>query len=155
MKKTMYGLDASKYPTRLGQPWTDEETMKLLRAVQKKKVIADIAEEHERTVGGIISYLKKLAVDYHFNDNRPVEEIHKFTGLSVEVIKDAIRKKEFKDRVSSGTHVVGPTPSPEPTKIETARENVRQMKEDIAEIRGKVDKILELMTAVYEFEKGE
>lgn len=98
-KKLMYGLDPSKYPSRLGQPWKEDEVVKLLTSIQKKKSIGEIAKEHDRTEGGINSYIRKLAVDYHINDKRPMEEIQRFTGLSKEQIEDAIKKREFKDAV--------------------------------------------------------
>ena len=82
----------SKYPARMGQSWEEEETIKLLTSIQKKKSIEDIAAEHERTVGGINSYIRKLAVEYYFNDKRPIEEIEKFTGLRKEKIQEAIDK---------------------------------------------------------------
>jgi len=96
-KKIMYGLDASKYPARLGQPWKEEEVIKLLKSIQKKKSIEEIAKEHDRTVGGINSHIQKIAVDYHFNDKRSIEEIQKFTGLTKEQIEYAIKRHELKD----------------------------------------------------------
>ena len=94
-KRAIYGLDASKYPSRMGQPWNEEEVMKLLKSVQKKKSAQEIATEHERTVGSINSYLRKLAADYHFNDNRPMEEIQKYTGLDRDIIEDAIKRRKW------------------------------------------------------------
>lgn len=95
--KTFYGLDKGNYPSRMGQPWLEDEVIKLLTLIQKKKSLKDIAKQHDRTEGGIIAKLKGLAVDYHFNDERPIEEIMKFTGLNKEEIVDAIRKKEYRD----------------------------------------------------------
>jgi len=97
VKRVIYGLDASKYPARLGQPWNDDEIVKMLTSIQKKKSIEEIAKEHERTVGSINSYLKKIAVDYHFNDNMPMDKIQKYTRLSTEEINEAIKRKEYKD----------------------------------------------------------
>jgi hypothetical protein len=97
LKRVIYGLDASKYPARLGQPWNDDEILKMLTSIQKKKSIEEIAKEHERTNGSIRSCLRRIAVDYHFNNKMPIEKIQKYTGLSVEEINDAIKKKEYKD----------------------------------------------------------
>ena len=80
--KLIYGQDSPKHPLRLGKPWKDDEVVKLLTSIQKKKPIKDIAIEHERIVSGICSYINKLAADYHFNDKRSIEEIQKFTGLN-------------------------------------------------------------------------
>jgi hypothetical protein len=106
--KLIYGLDPSKYPKRRGQPWKEDEVVKLLTSIQKKKSIEEIAKEHERTEGSINSYLRKLAADYHFNDNRHIEEIQKFTGLAKEDIEDAIKRREVKDAVKKSSETSTP-----------------------------------------------
>lgn len=99
----MYGLDPCKYPTRLGQPWKEDEVVKLLTSIQKKKSVEEIAKEHDRTVGGINAYIRKLAVDYHMNDNRTMEEIQKYTGLTKEQIEDAIKKNKSKAAIKKSS----------------------------------------------------
>ncbi len=83
------------YPSRMGLPWDDQETLKLLKSVRAKQTIQQMAFAHERTVGAISAKLKGLACDYYFNENRPVEEIVKFTGLDKDSILDAISKKQY------------------------------------------------------------
>ena len=107
-KKLIYGLDPSKYPSRMGQPWKQDEIVKLLRSIQKKKSIEDIAKEHDRTTGGILSYIKKLAIDYYFNDKRPIEDIQKFTGLTREQVEDAIRMHEIKHVIKKPSEPIQP-----------------------------------------------
>lgn len=97
--KVMYGLDASKYPSRMGQSWKKEEVTKLLTSIQEKKSIEEIAKDHDRTEGGIRSYLNKIAVDFHLKDNKPMEEIQKVTGLTEEQIKEALKRHETKESV--------------------------------------------------------
>jgi hypothetical protein len=87
--------EPGKYPARMGLLWKGEEVVKLLTSIRNKKTISEIATEHERTEGSIISKLKGLAGDYYFNDKRPIEEIQKFTGLSKELILDAIKRREL------------------------------------------------------------
>ncbi len=82
-------------PSRRGQPWSDDEIQNLLQAVRKKESIEQIAQKHERTPGGIRARLRELAADYYFNDNRPIDEIMKFTGLDAETISDAISKRQY------------------------------------------------------------
>lgn len=96
-KKLLYGLDPSKYPSRMGQPWKKDEVAKLLTSIQSKKSHEEIAADHDRTVGGIVGCLRKLAVDYHIKDRRPMFEIQRLTGLSTEQIEDAIKRHELKD----------------------------------------------------------
>ena len=82
-------------PSRRGQPWSDDEIQNLLQAVRKKESIEQIAQKHERTPGGIRSRLRELAADYYFNDNRPIDEIMKYTGLDSGTISDAISKRQY------------------------------------------------------------
>ena len=64
--------------SRMGKRWNEEETIKLLKSIQMKKSIEEIAKEHDRTIGGINSHIEKMATDYHFNDKRSIEEIEKY-----------------------------------------------------------------------------
>lgn len=89
------------HPARMGQPWKDEEVLKLLTSIQKNKSFEEIAREHERTVGSIHSYRKKLAVEYHINENRPIAQIEKITGLTKEQIDDAIKKYEMRESLKA------------------------------------------------------
>lgn len=79
----------------LGKSWKDEEIIKLLSNVQKGLTHSQISENHARTVGSITSKLKAMAADYYFNDERPIDEIKKYTGLSVEAISEAISKRQY------------------------------------------------------------
>jgi hypothetical protein len=100
----MVEKDPIKYPARMGKKWEDDEVVKLLRSIQKKKSISDIATEHQRTIGAINSERRKLAADYWFHDKRPIEEIIKFTGLTKEEIEDTIKRRtaarDFKPKQS-------------------------------------------------------
>lgn len=79
----------------LGKSWKDEEIVKLLSNVQRGLSQAEISEKHGRTMGSIASKLKGIAADYYFNDERPIDEIKKYTGLSIEDISDAISKRQY------------------------------------------------------------
>lgn len=81
--------------SNLGKSWKDDEIVQLLSNVQKGLSQAEISEKHGRTMGSISSKLKGIAADYYFNDERPIDEIKKYTGLSVEVISDAISKRQY------------------------------------------------------------
>lgn len=90
----------------LGKPWADEEVVQLLREIQKNLTHAEIAEIHKRTIGSILSRLKSIAADYHFNDNRPIEQIMKYTGLSQRQIQESIVKRQNLQR--KGSQVADP-----------------------------------------------
>jgi len=97
-RKVMYGLDASKYPSRIGLPWNDEELIQLLTSVKNKESIQEIAKKHSRTEGGITSRLRVLAAEYYTNDDKSIEEIKVITGLDKESIINAIQKRAWADR---------------------------------------------------------
>ena len=81
-----------KYPIRMGQKWDDFEVNLLLKSIQQKKSISQIAEEHERTNGAITSRLRHLAADYHFRDKLPIDKICKLTSLSMETVQESIER---------------------------------------------------------------
>ena len=137
-KKSLFGLDPSKYPARMGKPWKDEEIMQLLQSIQKKKSIEEIAVEHGRTVGGINSRRRELAADYHFNADRTIEEIQKFTGLTKEEVEEAIKRRSRPKLVKS-KEVVN-------TLVESSKEsatNINDVMELLKDIQAKINVVLE------------
>lgn len=114
MFQKMVEKDPAKYPARMGKKWDDDEVLKLLTSIKKKKTISEIATEHQRTTGAINSERRKLAADYWFNDKRPIEEIIKFTGLTKEEIEYTIKRrtgaKEFKNKQTVTEDLVEVTP---------------------------------------------
>jgi ATP-dependent DNA helicase PIF1 len=73
-----------------GKRWTDEEIIQLLTSARKKKTHEELAVAHGRSKNSIFQKLKSLALDYHEGEGKTVEEIQRFTGLSKEVIEQAI-----------------------------------------------------------------
>lgn len=141
-KRTIYGLDPSKYPARLGQGWSKDEISKLLASIQENKSIEAIAVEHERTHNGITSYLRKIAADYHFNDKKTIDEIISITHLTKAQIEDAITRREFKESVRK---VVTDDTAP-PKKTRRAREDIPSMVEVVTllkDIQKKLDILME------------
>jgi len=118
--KQLMEKEPLKYPLRMGNKWDDEEVLKLLTSIKKKKTISDIAKEHERTIGGIESERRKLAADYWFNDNRPIQEISKFTGLTHEQIEETIQRRKNSNRYKKANNI-----------LEEPDENLSDMKEII------------------------
>ena len=80
-----------------GKPWADEDIVKLLADVQKKKTLEEMADNHGRTIRGIEARLREIAADYYFNDKRPMKEIEKYTGLTPTVIADAISRRQYRN----------------------------------------------------------
>ncbi len=129
-------------PARRGQPWSEDEIQKLLQAVKKKQTHVQIAVAHERTQGAIRSRLRELAADYYFNDNRPLDEIMKFTGLDAETISDTISRRQYyldlKEKKQSVQSSVVETTRP----AEVKREYMTSL---LVEIRDMMKEILEIM----------
>ena len=150
-KQTMYGLDTSKYPARMGKAWGDEEVIKLLKSIQKKKPINEIATEHERTLGGINSKRRDIAANYWFNDKRPMEEIQKYTGLTKEEIEDTIKRRIARNKNKPPVKPIEKGVKP----IENAPTEIAELQNEIAIIKKDVQEILRLMNALYEFESGD
>lgn len=134
----------SNPPANLGKKWSDEEIQKLLQAVKRKETIQQIATAHERTPGGIRCRLKDLAADYYFNDNRPIQEIMKFTGLDIETVTDAISRRQYQMDMKDKKQKEQPT---QPT-ISQAFESTpkkESMTDILIEIRDTMKEMLEIM----------
>ena len=133
----MVEKDPIKYPARMGMKWDDDEIRKLLKSIQKKKTISEIATEHQRTTGAIHAERHKLAADYWFNDKRPMEEIIKFTGLTKEEIEYTIKKRTIANELKT-----------KKTVIEDVVETPSDMKEVIILLKDIQTKISFLMEKV-------
>ncbi len=81
-------------PTNCGKRWTDSENEQLLKCIQDKINIHEIAGRHERTVGGIRSQIRKLAADFWYVQKKSMEEITCLTGLTETEIKDTIERRK-------------------------------------------------------------
>jgi len=132
VKKTIYGLEASKYPARFCQPWKEEEVNRLLELIQQNTSIELIAAKHERTVGGIKSQLNKLAVTY-FNQKRSMKDIIHLTGLTEEQVEDAILK--------SSKPKTKPEPKAKPT-IVSDTVDIKEVVLLLKDIQSKLDILL-------------
>lgn len=153
VKKVMYGrLDPTKYP-RMGQPWEDDEIVKLLDSIQKKKSIEEIAKEHERTNGSISSCLRRIAVDYHFNNKMPLEKIQKYTGLSIDKINEGIKRREsqksikkkvFTTKISGDRQLEGePLPKISGDKEDEKEPTIKELYTMLKDIQNKLNMLLE------------
>ena len=136
-----------KYPTRMGQPWSSDEVIKLLGFINNNKSVADIAKEHQRTEGGITSQLKKMAYEYYKNDKKSIEDIEILTGLSSKQIRDTISKHETNNAIKASLKKAV-TPPP----VFDAEAEIKAIKADMAEMKKDIKEILSCLKAVYEFE---
>lgn len=87
-------IENPSYPIRMGQGWSEDEDRRLLKSINQQKSINIIADEHQRTVGGIKARQRSIAADYYFNDKVPIDTIMKYTGLNRTQVEDTIQKRE-------------------------------------------------------------
>ena len=79
---------------RVGKKWTPEEELQLTSLIKTDKSIDDIAKEHKRTVGGINSRLRELAVRM-INKGKTIEEVCVTMRLTREEIEDAQKRRKY------------------------------------------------------------
>jgi hypothetical protein len=94
-----------------GSRWTPEEDETLLLAIQNDKNTNDIALEHKRTVGAIVSRIKAIAVRMIETDNLPIETVSAKLHMPVEEILlfQKAKNNSKKKKTSSGITKNGET----------------------------------------------
>lgn len=93
-------------PANAGQPWTAEEVGKLLVEVHEKVAFPEIAAAHQRTLGGVVAQLKKIAYNAVKNENKSVEEVVVLTGLNEKQIQKALDVRDPSKKVKKVKAVV-------------------------------------------------
>jgi len=86
----------NKYPARMGMPWSSSEKHNLIMDLKMGKSIEKIADEHQRTVGGINSYRKKM-VEELYSKGKQLNEIKEVTRFSTPEIEYFISKIATKE----------------------------------------------------------
>ena len=131
-----------KYPARMGQPWTEDEIAKLHAEVSEKKTFEEIAKEHQRTVGGIVAYLKNAAYHSH-KAGKTVEESVEMTGLNDKQIAKAIEKRETPlsekkvrkvEKAAAVAASAAPASSTSSAELATLKTDVNELKENMKQI---------------------
>lgn len=65
--------------------------MRLLASLHKKKPLAEIAEEHQRSIPSINMYRLMLAIEFYVTDEKSFEEINCLTGLTKSETLNAVK----------------------------------------------------------------
>ena len=84
------------YPTNLGKKWTDEEENTLLQELDKNINIENIAQIHNRTIGGIRARQRTIAYNMYLK-KASIEEIMIKTKLDKEQLMKIITKRRRRD----------------------------------------------------------
>jgi len=147
MASTSFKINKEKYPNA-GRKWTDEEEDILLEELDKNIDIDTIAENHNRTTGGINSRCNVIAYKMYLN-NIDVEEIIKRTKLSKKEIQYAIslrenrpvKKEKEKEKVKT-TQI----------SIQPKNSEIAELKTEIIGLKKDVKEMLRLIHELYAFE---
>jgi hypothetical protein len=157
------------YPSNMGHKWTAEEDTTLLEEIEKGVDEETITEGHGRTLKGIHCRRKEIAYRM-FLEKTSMPEIVEKTKLDEEIIRQFIdqkenyaAKKEEKKEERASNKVK--KKNEEGKKQEDAakkneeiqhhillRDDVKEMKNEIIELKTAIKGLVEMMTAVYDFE---
>lgn len=117
-----------EYPSNNGLPWLENEETTLLEELHKNMDIEIIAQNHNRTIGGIQSRRRKIAYKM-FLKNMSMEEIIDKTKLDEESIKKTInRRKKPASILSVMTRLVEME-----NEIKKIKDEIKEIKETISE----------------------
>jgi uncharacterized protein YlxW (UPF0749 family) len=122
----------------LGQKWSDEEEALLLNAISVNQHIDLIAQNHNRTKGGIYCRLQHIAYKMYVK-NISIEEIIEKTKLDEICIKKIIDKKENYSSIQESKKSI--------------ESEIFELKNEVKQLRNTIKELVEMMKAVYEFEE--
>ena len=103
--KTLRDENPEKYPSKLGEKWSDEEESELRQAIKIGIPKNEISKTLGRTIGGINARLGVIVRRCHFDYRMKVVEIEKHTGLFPAIIEKIIQKADesFKTKAKEFT----------------------------------------------------
>ena len=131
------------YPSNIGKTWTEEEENVLMKELNSSMGITEIASLHGRTVRGIECRLIQIVYKMHMN-GASIEEIVCKTKLHAEEISALISRQE--KRILK---------IPKEKKIAkdcNCCSEIKNLKQEIEELKKGNNEILRLIREIYEFE---
>jgi hypothetical protein len=130
-----------EYPSNIGLKWFEDEETILLQELNKNIDIETIAQNHNRTIGGINTRRKEIAYKMYLK-NISMEEIMEKTKLDEGCITQTIdKRKKYNSKNMTETK--------NPISLES---EITEMKNDIKELKNTIKELVEMMKAVYDFE---
>ena len=137
LKKLKSTNPDKEYPSNIGQRWSDEEEITLLDELNKNIDIEIIAQNHNRTIGGINSRRREIAYKMYLK-NISMEEIIEKTKLDETNILLTIDKKKnydikIKDKVK------------ETKKVISIENEIFEMKNEIKELKSTIKELIEMI----------
>ena len=140
----------TKYPSNMGQKWSDEEEILLLEELNNNIDIEIIAQKHSRTIGGINSRRRKIAYQMYLK-NISIEEIIRQTKLDNNSIEETIKQRHNNAKIKT-KEIDNVFISINKNDYIELQNDVKSIKNDIKQIKNTLGELVEMMKAVYEFE---
>jgi hypothetical protein len=144
-----------EYPSNMGNKWSDEEELLLLRELNDNVEIEIIAQNHNRTIGGINSRRRELAYKMYLK-KISIEDIIKQTKLEYNCIEETIQKRQKqRQNYTSKTNtkeVDNLFISINKNDYIELQNDVKNMKNDIKQIKNTLGELVEMIKLIYEFE---
>ena len=141
-----------EYPSNMGQKWSDDEEILLLEELNNNIDIEIIAQNHNRTIGGINSRRREIAYKMYLK-NVSIEEIIRQTKLDNNSIEEIIKKRQNNNSKKIKTKEIDNVfISINKNDYIELQNDVKNMKNDIKQIKNTLGELVEMMKAVYEFE---
>lgn len=134
------------YPSNVGKKWTEEEENVLLEELNSSMSIKIIASLHGRTAYGIECRLRQIVYKMHMNGSS-IEEIVSKTKLHAEEISGLISRQEKKMFKIPKEKKIGKS-----TKDCNCCSEIKNLKQEIEELKTVNNEILRLIREIYEFE---
>lgn len=132
-----------EYPSNIGQKWTDEEENQLIEELNHMNT-EEIAKLHHRTTGGILSRRNEIAYKLYCN-HTPIEEIITKTKLDEFSLLEIIKRKNSEKPEKNSE-------KPEKKSEFNLDHEISEIKKDMKEIKMQLQKMVGMMTSIYEFE---
>jgi hypothetical protein len=143
-----------EYPSNMGQKWSDEEEILLLQELNDNVEIKIIAQNHNRTIGGINSRRQEIAYKMYLKQ-LSIEDIIKQTKLDYNCIEEIIQKKQKRQNNTSKIktkEVDNVFISINKNDYIELQNDVKNMKNDIKQIKNTLGELVEMIKLIYEFE---
>ena len=139
----------------MGKPWKNEEIDQLLSEIKDGKTHKEIAIIHKRTIGGILSILKRVAANLHLINKMEIQQCIEITRLEKADVLDAIDKREYNEREKKRAAEIKAQVKAQSSVPAKVLDPVTELRKDVNELKKDVKEILRLMNALYDFEASQ
>jgi hypothetical protein len=151
-----YGRPNPAVLENMGKPWMKEEIDQLLSEIKDGKSHKQIAIIHKRTIGSILSILKRVAANLHLINKMEIQQCIEITGLEKADVLDAIDKREYNERKKKRAAEIKAQVKAQGISVSTrVLDPVTELRKDMNELKKDIKEILRLMNALYEFEASQ